>query len=125
MEPRRTRGKHMTTATDPPQAEGFRLGQLINDTRYRSYTFQFIALVLLILAFSWLISNALRNEQLQANGFSYDFLFSPAGYDINQQPIPYTSQDTHLRATVIGAINTIIVAVLACITATVFGVIAG
>ncbi|TFL19576.1 amino acid ABC transporter permease [Jannaschia formosa] len=115
----------MTTAADPPRAEGFRIGQLINDTRYRSYTFQFIALVALIFGFSWLAYNASQNEQLQANGFSYDFLFAPAGYDINQQPIPYTSQDTHLRATVIGAINTIIVAVLACVTATIFGVIAG
>ena len=115
----------MTTMTDPPQADGFRVSQLINDTRYRSYTFQFIALVALILAFSWLIGNALQNEQLQANGFSYDFLSAPAGYDINQQPIPYTSQDTHLRATIIGAINTLIVAFLACVTATILGVIAG
>ncbi|PWJ18272.1 amino acid ABC transporter permease [Jannaschia seohaensis] len=115
----------MTTAADPPSAEGFRLGQLINDTRYRSYTFQAIALLALIFGFSWLAYNASQNEQLQANGFSYDFLFAPAGYDINQQPIPYTSQDTHLRATVIGAINTIIVAFLACVTATIFGVIAG
>ncbi|MEL6587809.1 MAG: ABC transporter permease subunit, partial [Pseudomonadota bacterium] len=115
----------MTTMTDPPQADGFRIGQLINDTRYRSYTFQAIALIALIFAFSYLAYNASQNEQLQANGFSYDFLSAPAGYDINQQPIPYTSQDTHLRATVIGAINTIIVAFLACVTATIFGVIAG
>ncbi|GIT90312.1 amino acid ABC transporter permease [Jannaschia pagri] len=115
----------MTTMTDPPQVEGFRIGQLINDTRYRSYTFQFIALVCLILGFSWLAYNASQNDQLQSNGFSYEFLYNPAGYDINQQPIPYTSQDTHLRATIIGAINTIIVAFLACVTATIFGVIAG
>jgi general L-amino acid transport system permease protein len=115
----------MTTMTDPPPSDGFRVGQLISDTRYRSYTFQAIALVLLILGFSWLGYNASQNEQLQANGFSYEFLFAPAGYDINQQPIPYTSQDTHLRATIIGAMNTIIVAFLACVTATVFGVIAG
>ncbi|SFJ50662.1 amino acid ABC transporter permease [Jannaschia pohangensis] len=115
----------MTTMTDPPKAEGFRIGQLINDTRYRSYTFQFIAIVALIFAFSWLAYNASQNEQLQANGFSYEFMSAPAGYDINQQPISYDSQDTHLRATVIGAINTLIVAFLACVTATVFGVIAG
>ena len=37
----------MTTMTDPPQ-ESFRLSMLLNDTRYRSYTFQFIALIALI-----------------------------------------------------------------------------
>ena len=121
----RARGKHMTTMTDPPQAEGFRLGQLINDTRYRSYTFQMIALVLLIFAFGWLMANLFANLEDLGQDVSYEFLNNPAGYDINQQPIPYTSQDSHLRATVIGAINTIIVALLACVTATVFGVIAG
>ena len=49
----------------------------------------------------------------------------PAGYDINQRPIEYTSQSTHLRASIVGVLNTLIVAVLACATATVFGVIAG
>ena len=37
----------MTAYTDPPK-ESFQLSQLIHDTRYRSYTFQFIALVLLL-----------------------------------------------------------------------------
>ncbi|WP_298430558.1 ABC transporter permease subunit [uncultured Jannaschia sp.] len=115
----------MTTITDPPKAEGFRFGQLINDTRYRSYTFQFIALVLLFVFFGWMIRNAINNPVLQQVGISFDFLQAPAGYDINQQPIEYTSQSTHLRATIVGAINTIIVALLACVTATIFGVIAG
>ncbi len=115
----------MTTMTDPPKAEGFRIGQLINDTRYRSYTFQFIALVLLFLGFGWLINNAINNPILQEAGIDFGFLSDPAGYDINQQPIEYTSQSSHLRATFIGAINTLIVAFLACITATIFGVLAG
>ena len=115
----------MTTMTDPPKADGFRIGQLLSDTRYRAYTLQFIAIVLLILAFGWLINNAMNNPTLQQVGISFDYLGDPAGYDINQQPIPYTSQDSHLRATIIGAINTLIVAFLACVTATIFGVIAG
>ncbi|UWQ21211.1 amino acid ABC transporter permease [Jannaschia sp. W003] len=119
----------MASMSDPQGADGrpggFRLGQLINDTRYRSYTFQIVALLALIVAFSWLVANLFANLSAQGQNISWDFLLSPAGYDINQQPIPYDSQDTHLRATVIGAMNTIIVAFLACLTATVFGVIAG
>ena len=43
-----TTGKfQMTTLTDPPQ-ESFRLSMLINDTRYRSLTFQGIALLVLM-----------------------------------------------------------------------------
>ncbi|WP_179380640.1 amino acid ABC transporter permease [Jannaschia marina] len=115
----------MTTMTDPPQADGFRIGQLINDTRYRSYTFQFIALLALIFSFGWLINNAINNPVLQEVGINFGFLQDQAGYDIGQRPIEYNSQSSHLRASIVGAINTLIVAFLACATATVFGVIAG
>ncbi|MEM9710341.1 MAG: ABC transporter permease subunit [Pseudomonadota bacterium] len=114
----------MTTLTDPPQ-ESFRLSMLLNDTRYRSLTFQFIALILLIASMAWLASNAVRNLESLGQDISYEFLADPAGYDINQQPIPFTSQDTHLRASMVGLLNTLIVAFLGCITATVIGIFAG
>lgn len=114
----------MATITDPPKP-GFQLSQLLYDTRYRSYTFQAIALLLLIGGISYLMYNLFAN--LAANGLelSWAFLGEPAGYDINQKPIAYDSQMSHGRASMVGAINTLIVAVLACITATIFGVIAG
>ncbi|MEL6619575.1 MAG: ABC transporter permease subunit [Pseudomonadota bacterium] len=114
----------MTTMTDPPQ-ESFRLSMLINDTRYRSYTFQFIALVALIAAFAWLLSNLFANLAAAGLNISYQFLGEPAGYDINQRLIEYTSQSTHWRATIVGVLNTLLVAFLACLTATVLGVVAG
>ncbi|MGR3490430.1 MAG: amino acid ABC transporter permease [Shimia sp.] len=119
----------MATLTDPDvntsQGGGFSVGMLLRDTRYRSYTFQFIALVLLILSISYLVSNLVTNLNAVGLNISWAFLGEPAGYDINQRPIEYTSQSTHARASLVGAINTLIVALLACITATVFGVIAG
>ncbi|MEO1678397.1 MAG: ABC transporter permease subunit [Pseudomonadota bacterium] len=114
----------MTTLADPPQQE-FRLSMLLNDTRYRSYTFQFIALILLILAFAWLGSNLARNLEAAGLNISYEFLGEPAGYDINQRPIEYDSQSTHMRAAIVGVLNTLIVAFLGCLTATVIGVAAG
>jgi general L-amino acid transport system permease protein len=98
---------------------------LLNDTRYRSYTFQVIALVVLIAAIGYLLSNLFANLRAAGLNISYDFLGEPAGYDINQRPIEYNSQSTHLRAAIVGVLNTLIVAVLACVTATVFGVVAG
>src|SRR6056297_2522613 len=115
----------MTTITDPPPQGSFRLSMLLNDTRYRSYTFQFIALILLIASFAWLGSNLARNLADAGLNISYGFLGEPAGYDINQRLIEYDSQSTHLRATVVGVLNTLLVAFLACITATIIGVIAG
>ena len=114
----------MTTVTDPPQGS-FRLSMLINDTRYRSYTFQFIALALLIAFMAYLGMNLVRNLAAAGLNISFDFLGEPAGYDINQRPIEYDSQSTHLRAATVGILNTLIVAFLACVTATILGVIAG
>jgi general L-amino acid transport system permease protein len=114
----------MTTLTDPPQGS-FRLSMLFNDTRYRSLTFQAIALLLLIVAFAYLANNLFQNLAAAGLNIAYDFLGAPAGYDINQTLVEYTSQSTHARAALVGILNTLLVAFLACITATVFGVIAG
>ena len=116
----------MSTMSDPQSTDqGFRLGMLLSDTRYRSYTFQAIALFLLILGISYLVSNLLQNLEDLGLEISWAFLGEPAGYDINQRPIAYDSQSTHARAAVVGAMNTLIVAVLACVSATVLGVVAG
>ena len=114
----------MTTMSDPQQGS-FRLSMLLNDTRYRSYTFQFIALILLIALMSFLGINLVRNLAEAGLNISYGFLNVPAGYDINQSLIDYNSQSSNLRAAMVGVINTLLVAFLACVTATILGVIAG
>lgn len=114
----------MTTLTDPPQ-ESFRLSMLLNDTRYRSYTFQFIALIALIAAIAYLLSNLFENLAVAGLSLSWDYLGEPSGYDINQTLIEYTSRSSHWEATIVGVLNTLLVAFLACVTATIFGVIAG
>ncbi|MDO6728500.1 ABC transporter permease subunit [Marinovum sp. 2_MG-2023] len=114
----------MSSLSDPP-AESFRLSQLINDTRYRSITFQFIALILLIVAMAYLGLNLVQNLTAAGLNISYGFLGEPSGYDINQTLVEYTSQSTHWRAAVVGVLNTLLVAVLGCIMATIIGVFVG
>ena len=114
----------MTTLTDPSK-ESFRLSQLIYDTRYRSMTIQVVALIGFMAIFAWLISNTVANLQALGKDFNFGFLTVRAGYDINQQIIPYSSNSTHLRAAVVGLLNTLLVAFLGCILATFIGVIAG
>ncbi|MEM1373197.1 MAG: ABC transporter permease subunit [Pseudomonadota bacterium] len=115
----------MSTTTDPGTEGGFRLSQLIYDTRYRSITFQVIAVAVLGWCLIQLYGNARENFAQADLNISWLFLWEPAGYDINQRPIEYDSQSTHLRASIVGAINTLIVAVLACVSATILGVVAG
>ncbi|UZE25770.1 ABC transporter permease subunit [Pseudomonas sp. B21-056] len=114
------------TMTDKKNGQAaFSLGMLLHDKRYRSYTIQIIALMCLMLAAAWLLDNTVRNLAALGKDFSFSFLWNAAGYDINQQPIAYDSQMTHGRAALVGLLNTLILAILSCATATVIGVLAG
>jgi general L-amino acid transport system permease protein len=114
----------MATLSDPPQGS-FRLSMLLNDTRYRSMTIQVVAALLMALALGYVYSNLVANLQAAGLDISFSFLSSAAGYDINQTLIEYDSQSSNMRAALVGIINTLLVAVLACATATVLGVVAG
>ncbi len=114
----------MASLTDPPK-ESFRLGMLIYDTRYRSLTIQIVALFVFMIFAAWLINNTLANLAEQGKTIGFGFLSDPAGYDINQRLLDYSSQSTHWRAAFIGLLNTLLVAFMGCITATIIGVIVG
>ena len=114
----------MTVMTDPPK-ESFRLSMLIYDTRYRSITIQVVALLGFAAFFGWLIWNTSNNLAALGKEPSFRFLWEPAGYDINQRLLDYNSQSPHIRAAVIGVLNTLVIAVLGCITATIVGVLVG
>ena len=114
----------MATAT-VPAGDGFRIGMLLSDTRYRGITLQVIALFVLMLVFAWLVDNTVKNLAALGKDFSFGFLWQPSGYDINQHMIDYSSRSSNARAALVGILNTLLVAVLGCITATVLGVFAG
>jgi general L-amino acid transport system permease protein len=114
----------MAMATDAPKA-GFRLSMLVYDTRYRSYTIQIVVLVLFAMAVAWLLNNTAQNLADRGKEFNFTFLWQRAGYDIGQQLIPYTNDDNHFRALLVGLVNTVVVAFWGCIFATVLGVIIG
>jgi general L-amino acid transport system permease protein len=114
----------MTTISDP-QRESFRLSQLIYDTRYRSLTIQVIAFILIMLGLAWLANNTVQNLATLGKDFDFGFLSSRAGYDINQRLIDYSSGSSHARAALVGILNTLLVAFLGCVLATIIGVLAG
>lgn len=108
-----------------PADQPFRVSMLVYDRRYRSMTFQVIVFILVMALAWWLVNNTIQNLAAQGKDFDFGFLFQRAGYDIPQTPIPYTSDDWHLRATIVGLLNTIIVSVLGCVAATILGVSIG
>ena len=113
------------TAIPDPSKQGFRFSQLLYDTRYRSMTIQIVALIGILLFFGWLISNTAANLATLGKPIQFKFLGEPASYDINQRLLDYTSRDTHLRAGLMGLINTLVLAFMGCVTATVIGVAIG
>ncbi len=116
----------MSIAAVEPSEERFRIGMLLTDTRYRSYTIQIFALFLLMLIFAWLFSNVVENFARLGKTFSFSFMLDPSSYDINQILwYDYTSRSPHWMAALVGISNTLLVALLGCITATVLGVVAG
>lgn len=115
----------MAMADHTPPEKTFRLSMLIYDTRYRSMTIQVIALMILMLVGAWLVSNTLNNLSALDKELGFGFLSEPSSYDINQRLIEYDSRSSHGRAALVGILNTLLVAVMGCILATIIGVTAG
>ena len=114
----------MALAVDAPK-DGFRLSMLIYDTRFRSITIQVIVLILFLLGVAWLANNTVENLAAKDKDISFSFLWNRAGYDIDQQFVSYTSDSSHGRALIVGLLNTLVIAFIGCILATILGVIAG
>ena len=112
-------------ASSPPTHEKFKIGMLLSDTRYRGTSLQVITFIIFVAVFFWLVDNTLKNLALLGKDVSFNFLFLRAGYDINQRLIPYSSDSTHGRAAVVGILNTLLVAFVGCVIATILGLFVG
>jgi general L-amino acid transport system permease protein len=91
----------------------------------REIIVQIIVLFFLGWFISWLVMNVNANFEALGKDISFEFLFITAGYDINQYLIDYDSRDSHLRAGIVGLLNTGLVAFFGIILATVLGIALG
>ncbi len=119
----------MSSMTDSPPRESFRLSQLIYDTRYRSLTIQVITMGLVCIGIYWLVANLLTNLATLGLQPNFGFFESRAGYDIAASfgtwLVGYTNAGTHFDAALVGLYNTLLVAFMGIILATILGVFAG
>ena len=91
----------------------------------REIIVQILVLFFLGWFISWLVMNVNANFEALGKDISFEFLFIPAGYDINQYLIDYNNRDSHLRAGIVGLLNTGLVAFFGIILATILGVALG
>ncbi len=95
------------------------------DEKIRHVIIQVFVILAVFASIAWLVGNVISNFAQLNKTFGFDFLQLPAGYDINQTLIDYNNRDTHLRAGVVGLLNTFLVAIIGIILATILGVILG
>ncbi|MEM0906917.1 MAG: ABC transporter permease subunit [Pseudomonadota bacterium] len=115
----------MSVAASGPAGPVFRINMLWTDERFRGLFLQAIAMMVLMLGVAWLINNTVQNLSALGKDFDFGFLSQPANYDINQRLIEYDSRSSNARAALVGILNTLLLAVMGCITATIIGIAAG
>lgn len=92
-----------------------------NDPQKRSLLFQVLLLAVLGTFFYSIVNNTLTNLEQRGITTGFDFLFQEAGFGISQTLVDYTEESTYGMTFVIGLLNTILVAVMGIIAATILG----
>jgi general L-amino acid transport system permease protein len=87
--------------------------------------YQALALALLVAAGAFLWHNTAENLAARQIRSGFGFLEQPAGFDIGEALIAFTPRDSYLRAFAVGVGNTLRVAVLGIVLATVLGTAVG
>jgi general L-amino acid transport system permease protein len=96
-----------------------------SDLRLRGIALQFFVLLVVSASLYWLGSNAHDAISRSGTATGFSFLSTTAGFDIGFKLIPYTRASTHFDVLVVGLLNTLLVAVLGIIGATLLGFVIG
>ncbi len=117
----------MTTVPDranpePPQNG---LSRALYDAKTRAIVIQAVTLFLVCAVFYWLVMNTVTNLQARNLSAGFGFLDVSAGFGIGFTLVPYEEGDTYLRVFFVGIMNTLLVAIVAIVFSTFFGLIVG
>jgi general L-amino acid transport system permease protein len=101
--------------------ERSRLVALIYDPKVRGIAFQLALTVGLIVIVAWIVHNTVENLQRANIASGFGFLNNRAGFDIAQTLIAYSTDSTYARAFLVGLLNTLLVAALGIVFASIIG----
>ena len=96
-----------------------------NDPGVRSVVYQVLALAAVAWAVWFLVSNTLHNLSVRNIATGFGFLNREAGFAIGETPIAYTPANDYGRAILVGLLNTLRVAVIGIVLATILGTLIG
>jgi general L-amino acid transport system permease protein len=112
-----------TRSTGAGQTRGN--ASLLNDPRFRSVLYQVLVIGAVALVGWYLVHNTLLNLSRQNIATGFGFFNREASFAIGESLIDYTPADTYGRAFIVGILNTMKVAVIGIVLATVIGTIVG
>ncbi len=95
------------------------------DKEVQGVIWQIVTLTLVIGIGYWLYSNMIYNLQNQNIRTGFEFLEREAGFAIGESLIDYSAASTYARALTVGLLNTLLVAAIGIVLATVLGVFIG
>jgi general L-amino acid transport system permease protein len=106
-------------------SEGLPRASLINDPRLRAIVFQALVIVALVAFVVWIADNTITNLRRANIASGFDFLWHRAGFDIAQTLIPYSTESTYGTALIVGLLNTLLVAIVGIVLASIIGFLLG
>ena len=92
---------------------------------FRGVVYQIIAIAAIGGALWFLAHNTTENMRVRGIQSGFDFLASPAGFDIGEVLISYDALDPYWKALLIGVLNTLRVAIVGIVLCTVMGTMLG
>lgn len=101
------------------------LSRYLRDRKTRGYAIQAVVLAIILLGGAWLILNAAENLRRAGIASGFAFLDKPAGFEISFKLIDYTARSSYGRAFFVGLTNTLLVASLGIVFATILGFVVG
>ena len=103
----------------------FSLFKFLTNETVRSYFFQTFVVLSLISLIIFIVINTSNNLSERGLSVRFGFLNEQSFFDINQRLISYSSTSTYGRALLVGLLNTLVIAILGILTATIIGFVAG
>ena len=98
---------------------------LLNDPVFRGRVYQVILLAAIVLLFVWAGYNAVANLTQQNKSMGFGFLWQTSGFDIAFTLFPYDRSSLYIEAFVVGLTNTLLVAAIGIVLATILGFLMG
>src|ERR1700754_364285 len=113
------------TISTPEPARRKRLRSPLTRERLTGLVWQVVVVGIAIAVVAWLWSNAIHNLSVRRIATGFAFLGREAGMPLADAWIDYSRKNPYLRAFIVGLVNTLRVAVIGIVLATILGTLIG